>query len=402
MKSTVLIISQVYVPDPAAVGQYLHDVCRKLVAQGKRVIVFTSTRGYEDPFRKYKRHEIIDGVNVWRLPLTSFGKNPIIKRLLGGVSLALQSMILGLFVRDLTHILVSTAPPTSSLAAQFIALCRKVKIVFWAMDINPEQMVAMGKIEKESFVSKFGDAVNRSILMNAHRVIVLDSFMAETLRKKADFRERQVIIPPWPYEHQLVNIDHAQNPFRKKHNLNGKFVVMYSGNISPIHPIDTLLEAIKRIEDEESFLFMFIGGEAARKNIEEFALHNKVTNIVTLPYVPLEETQYSLSAADVHIITMGENMVGIVHPCKIYGVMSTGRPFILFGPKNSHIGEILKKCQIGWQINHGDIDGTVEALRSIEKMPQSSLTGMGSLGREIVTKEYSRKKQCSRFCEAFR
>ena len=147
---------------------------------------------------------------------------------------------------------------------------------------------------------------------------------------------------------------------------------------------------------------MFIGGETARKNIEEFVLNYKVTNIVTLPYVPLEETKYSLSAADVHIVTMGDNMVGVVHPCKIYGVMGSGRPFILLGPKNSHIGEILKSHKIGLQINHGDIHGTVEALRSIEKMPKSSLAGMGSLGREIVNKEYSRKKQCTRFCEAFR
>ena len=402
VKSTILVISQVYVPDPAAVGQYLHDACRELVCKGKRVVVFASTRGYEELFRKYKKHEIIDGVEVRRLQLTSFGKTPIAMRLLGGISLALQSMILGVFVKDLTHILISTAPPVSSLAAQFIALFRRAKIVFWVMDINPDQMVVSGKIGKDSVLSKFGNAVNRSILKSAHRVITLDSFMAETLGKKADFKERQVVIPPWPYEHQLVNISHADNPFRKKHNLNGKFVVMYSGNISPIHPIDTLLEAIKRIGDEERFLFMFIGGETARKNIEEFALRNKLANIVTLPYVPLAETQYSLSAADLHVITMGDNMVGVVHPCKIYGVMSTGRPFILFGPKKSHIGEILENNGIGWQLDHGDIDGAVEALRSIEKMPRSRLTGMGNLGREIVIKEYSRKKQCTRFCEAFR
>jgi colanic acid biosynthesis glycosyl transferase WcaI len=402
MKQTALIISQVYVPDPAAVGQYLHDACRELVRGGKRVVVFASTRGYDDPSQKYKGHEKIDGVEVRRLPFTSFGKTPIIMRLLGGISLALQSMILGLFVRDLSHILVSTAPPVSSLAAQFIALFRRVKIVFWVMDINPDQMVVSGKIDKDSFVSKFGNAVNRSILKSAHRVITLDSFMAETLRKKANFEDREVVIPPWPYEHQLVNIGHADNPFRKKHNLNGQFVVMYSGNISPIHPIDTLLEAIKRIGDEERFLFMFIGGETARKNIEEFALKNKLANIMTLPYVPLAETQYSLSAADLHVITMGDNMVGVVHPCKIYGVMSTGRPFILFGPKKSHIGEILENNNIGWQINHGDVDGTVAALRSIQKMSQSRLSEMGTLGREIVIKEYSRKKQCTRFCEAFK
>ena len=46
--STVLVITQVYIPDPASVGQHLHDVSRELVKQGKRVVVFTPSGGYDE------------------------------------------------------------------------------------------------------------------------------------------------------------------------------------------------------------------------------------------------------------------------------------------------------------------------------------------------------------------
>jgi len=32
---------------------------------------------------------------------------------------------------------------------------------------------------------------------------------------------------------------------------------------------------------------------------------------------------------------MGEKYVWIVHPCKIYGILASGKPFILVGPEKS-------------------------------------------------------------------
>ena len=36
---------------------------------------------------------------------------------------------------------------------------------------------------------------------------------------------------------------HQENLFRRQEGLEGKFVLMYSGNMSPAHPLDTILEA---------------------------------------------------------------------------------------------------------------------------------------------------------------
>jgi len=399
--STVFLITQVYVPDPASVGQHLHDVSRELVKQGKRVVVFTPIGGYDDPARKYARRETLEGVEITRLSFCSFGKATIVLRLLGGLSLLLQCMVVGLFIRGLSHIFISTVPPMSSIAAQFIQLFRRARIVYWVMDLNPDQLVATGKLSEQSPIVRLGNAVNRSILRNAYRVIALDKFMAKRLEQKTTLGNRLRIIPPWPYENQLVAIKHSDNPFRKKHNWGGKFVIMYSGNISPVHPIDTLLDVAKRVKENGRLLFVFIGNKNGRRKIEAYVLENKLSNVKTIPYVPLSKTQYSLSAADLHVVIMGDAMVGCVHPCKVYGVMSVGRPFLMFGPKNCHVGEIIDRYAVGWAIEHGNGDEAAQLLREISSLPSQELTWMGDNARKIVEEKYLRRVLCLRFCEAF-
>ncbi len=80
---TLLILSQVYPPDPTSVGQHIADVAEAMAKRGYNVLVLTANRGYNDPSVKYASKELRDGVNIRRLPLSSFGKRSILLRLLG-------------------------------------------------------------------------------------------------------------------------------------------------------------------------------------------------------------------------------------------------------------------------------------------------------------------------------
>ena len=108
---TLLVLSQVYVPDPAAVGQHMHDVAAEMAKGGYRVISIGSNRGYNDPSCKYMSREIIDGVHVRRLPMTSFGKKNIALRVIAALSFVVQVIFHGLTTRGLRGIFVSTSPP---------------------------------------------------------------------------------------------------------------------------------------------------------------------------------------------------------------------------------------------------------------------------------------------------
>src|SRR5688572_1715009 len=93
-KPTLVLLSQVYVPDPAAVGQYMHEVAAAMVQRGVRVIVFAADSGYDDPSQHYARYERIAGVHVLRLPLSSFGKSSLPVRLIGGGVFTCQAALL--------------------------------------------------------------------------------------------------------------------------------------------------------------------------------------------------------------------------------------------------------------------------------------------------------------------
>lgn len=398
-KKTLLVISQVYVPDPASVGQHMHDAAAELARRGYRVVVYASARGYDDPSRRYARREVRDGVHVRRLPLSSFGKGSIKVRLIAQALFLLQVMLRAVFLRRLRRILVSTSPPAASFAALFVRFFRRVPVTFWAMDINPDQLIAMGHTSPDALPARLLDASNRAMLRRARGVVALDRFMGQRLEAKTPLGDRLAVMPPWPHESHLEPVDHADNPFRHEHGLQDKFVLMYSGNISPAHPVDTFLEAARRMQQEARILFLFIGGGNGKRAIDQFIASHGLANLKTLPYQPLEQLKYSLSAADVHLVVMGNEMVGIVHPCKVYGAMTVARPVLLLGPRRSHIGELLDQDHFGWQVDHGDVDATVAKIRAIYDTGAAKRDVMGQAGRSAIRNRLSMETLCGRFCD---
>jgi len=395
----ILIISQVYVPDPASVGQHMADAAEELARRGFRVRVVTSARGYDDPSIRYARREARHGVRVVRVPWASFGKGSLLWRLVGGVSFLLQAMVHGIFTARPSAILVTTAPPMGALAAMVVSIVRRAPIVHWVMDLNPDQAVALGHVERGSVLVALMEALNRSILGRATTVVVLDRFMEARVTTKSAIAGKIVVLPPWPHENFLTTVDHDVNPFRKGQGWDGKLVIMYSGNHSPSNPLRTVLEAAAILREETGVVFAFLGGGIGKAEVEEFARQYSLRNVVSLPYQPLDHAKYSLSAADVHIVTLGSDMVGIVHPCKIYGALAVARPVIFVGPAPSHASDILAMDSIGWHFEHGDSEGVARLVRSLLQAEPSKLREMGERGKQLVETHFSKVLLCSAFCD---
>jgi hypothetical protein len=394
-RATLLILSQVYVPDPASVGQHMADVAVEMARRGWRVIVLTSRNGYDDPSARYAAREIRDGVEVRRLPWCSFGKRSIMTRLLGGFSYVLQAIVRGVTLGQIDAVLVATVPPTAPLAALVIHRLRGAALKFWVMDLNPDQAVALGRIRPSALPARLLDWLNRRILARAADVVALDRFMAGRINAKLNVNDKLSTIPPWALEDHLEPVPHAGNPFRAAQGLEGKLVVMYSGNHGPSNPFSTILEAAERLRNEPRLLFMFIGGGVGKREVEAARL----PNIRSLPYQPLATLCYSLSAADVHLVTMGDELVGIVHPCKVYGAMAVARPILLLGPAESHVGDLLAREQIGWAVRHGDVDGAVRLLTSILELPAEELALRGRRARAMIGRGLNKALLCGRFCD---
>jgi putative colanic acid biosynthesis glycosyltransferase WcaI len=66
---------------------------------------------------------------------------------------------------------------------------------------------------------------------------------------------------------------------------------------------------------------------------------------------------------------MGDAMLGIVHPCKLYNALAVQAPIIYIGPRPSHVTEILDRLGDGYpsiRVAHGEADilaNQIQALR---------------------------------------
>ena len=398
---TLLVISQTFVPDPASVGQHMADVAVEMARRGHRVKVYTSNRGYEDPTQKYAPRENLHGVDVRRLPFSSFGKKSILTRIVGTASFMAQCFFTALLTPRLGGIFFSTSPPLVGVIACTVGFLRRVPVAYWAMDLNPDQLIALGKVKSTDLSARLLEAVNRFILRRSDLVVALDRFMADRLRARGVSDSKMLVQPPWPHEEHIDDVDRATNPFRAKHGLTpDRFVVMYSGNHSPSNPLKTLLDAAVRLKDEPSLEFLFVGGGLGKREVEDAIRDHNLTRVRSLPYQPISELRYSLSAADVHVVSLGEGMVGIIHPCKVYGAMTVGRPILFFGPRPSHVSDLLDAHAIGTHVSHGDVGGAVDALRSLRALPEEARREMGRSAQHVLRASLSQSLLCGRLCDA--
>ena len=395
----LLLVSQGYLPDPVSVGQHMADVAEEMSRRGWEVTVMTANRGYDDPKEKYLAKERIREVNVIRLPLSSLGKRTIVHRLVGQVAFCMQAALRGLLGKRPDAVLVTTSPPMGGVVGWLIGWLRGSSVTFWGMDLNPDQAIAQGLVSEKALLARVFEWFNRRLLRQATTVVALDAYMADSLQEKVAMNGKLHVLPPWPMEGYLELIEHDDNPFRKEHRLEGKFVYMYSGNHSPSHPLATFLESAKRLSGDDGIRFLFVGGGMGKKEVDEFIAREESQNVISLPYQALDQIKYSLSAADVHLVSMGEAMVGCVHPCKFYGALALGKPIFLIGPQRSHIGDVLRGHAVGWQIEHGDVDGAVQVLRACAHAPPEEIAARGATGRTFIREELSKEILCGKFCD---
>ena len=354
----ILLLNQCFYPDVVSTAQHLTDLATALIERGHEVTVVTSDRGYDDPSARFPRRERWNSIEIIRLPSVSFGKSGRWRRGFNFGSFLVSCSLRLLTLRRFDLVVALTSPPLISFLAALFVKIKGGRLCFWVMDLNPDEAIAAGWLDEKSLTADLLQRMLRYSFNVADRTVVLDRFMKERVIAKRADPARIRIIPPWSHDDEVAYSNAGGEAFRDQHDLSDKFVVMYSGNHSPCHPLDTLLDAARAVEKRSEIVFCFVGGGSEQAKVRDSGL----SNVKCLPYQPLNELSGSLSAADLHVVVMGEKFVGIVHPCKIYNILSVGAPVLYIGPEPSHITDIASQQGKFFITRHGDIDAVVAAI----------------------------------------
>jgi len=352
----ILIISQVFWPDNVSVSQHLTDLAVELSHRKHKVKVISSIYQYENPKVRYKNIQYLNDVAIIRLWTKNFSKASRVGRFLNFMTFNIMLAINLLKIKPFEYdcIIGLTAPPMVSVIGALIGKIKKIKFFYWTMDLQPELSISCGYIKEKSLVAKMLIFLGKLVFDNSRKIIALDKYMEKHIKNRLRKTTNMDVVPVWPVVSKVFRGERLANPFRIKNNFGDKTVIMYSGNHSVVHPLETLLNCAYSLRNNENFLFVFIGGGIRKKEVTLFINKHQLKNIIQLPFQDRSTIHLSLSSADIQVVIMGENQVGFTHPNKIYGAMFLGKPILYIGPRPSHITDILEKCPGNIRVNHGE------------------------------------------------
>jgi colanic acid biosynthesis glycosyl transferase WcaI len=383
----ILLLNQCFYPDHVATAQHLTDLAHELVKCGHHVTVVASSRGYDNPDIRYPVRETWRGIHIRRIWTPGLGKRAKWRRFTDFAFFwGNATRILLLMPRQDATVCLTT-PPLISTLGTVMARLKGGAVVPWVMDLNPDEAVAAGWLKAGGFVERVLTFIQNWSFRHSSRIIALDRFMADRLQAKGVQPEVIHTDAPWSHDQAIQYDTAARAAFRAEHGLADKFVVMYSGNHSPCHPLDAVLEAALEMKGDDRLHFLFVGGGSEFKKVQAFAQAQALKNITCLPYQPMEKLSGSLSAADLHLVVMGEPFVGIVHPCKIYNILTLGIPFLFIGPDQSHGADLARRLNDpthGRTARNGDVPAIVQQIRdAMARGPQPVNAAAKALGAEF-------------------
>ncbi len=338
----ILLLNQVFYPDEVATSQYAADLAAALAAEGHDVTVLCSARGYDDPSRRFTSREVWSAVKIVRVESTTFGKGAKWRRAVDFASFLMACVCRLPRLGRFDVIIALTTPPLISALGAIWKVLFGGRLVSWIMDLNPDEAIAAGWLDPSSKAARLLLAIQDFSLRHSDAVVVLDTFMRLRLIRSGTDVAKIAVVPLWSQDDSVYFDLRGRQNFRRLHGWENKFVVMYSGNHSPCHPLDTLLEAAHRLRDRDDIVFAFVGGGSEHRKIQARSTVEEWRNIICLPYQPREALAASLSAADLHTVVMGEAFVGIVSPSKIYNILAVGTPVLYIGPAQSHVTELFQ------------------------------------------------------------
>lgn len=287
---------------------------------------------------------------------------------------------------------LSTPPLLALLGA--MARRRGARFVYKVEDLYPDVAFALGALRERSVVGRTLAGLSRAILARADAVVALDGAMAETLHARG--ARRVVVIPNWADGERLRPDPEAGERFRREEGLEGRFVVLYAGNLGRAHRFDAVLGAARTLAVREPrVLFLFVGDGPRLGEVHAASLDS--ANVKLMPYQPAGRLNALFNAADIHLVTLRDEVAGLLVPSKYASALATGKPALMVGARSSVMAQEIEGEGLGFSSGH-DAQGIAAAVLAAYSDPVR-VRRQGEHARHVFTTRYDRKMATAQWAD---
>jgi glycosyltransferase involved in cell wall biosynthesis len=385
----------------------LSDLAFALAEHERSISVITSRQRYDAPTVMLPLRDTIKRVSVHRIWTSRFGRLNLLGRAIDYVTFYLSAAWhLWHMARSGDVVIAKTDPPMLSVIVVPVCWLRGARLINWLQDIFPEVAQALGIGGRvPQLIYGILQRLRNSSLKAADMNVVLGERMAECVSGLGIPGIKIRTIPNWADGSNIVPVDHASNTLRKEWHLGNAFVVGYSGNLGRAHEVATLLEAMTIVEKARalgepvppsSVLWLFVGSGALFSTLRVDVARLGLKSVCFKAYQPSELLAQSLSAADVHLVSLRPELEGLIVPSKFYGICAAGRPTIFVGNEDGEIACLVSRHGCGRNVSMGDGAGLAKTILGLAADP-TLLGQMGARARHAFDAEFSKSIAIARW-----
>jgi glycosyltransferase involved in cell wall biosynthesis len=291
--------------------------------------------------------------------IIAYNRTSTVKRLLTWGIGFLQIMVyIWLSNRKALLFLVSNPPFTS-----FIPLLCVHPYKFLVYDIYPEALTEYKILREDALIVRFWRKINHRVFSKAKSVYTLSSGMQSIIGKYRSTGDVN-IVPVWTDNDFLKPVPKNENKFIQENNLAGKFLVMYSGNLGYSHSLDVILDIAKETK-QPNIVYTIIGDGDKRSHLKKRIENEQIDNCLLLPWQDTAMLPYSLSAADIGIVSLGKEASLLSVPSKTFNLMSVGVPLLCIAASESELAKLVQLYLNGRCFSDTDKKGIFDYIHKV-------------------------------------
>ena len=389
----ILIYSYNYHPEPIGIAPLMTELAEGLVERGHEVRVITGMPNYpqREIYDEYKGKWYVteqkNGVTIQRSYLRIKSKPNLVDRLLLELSFILTSLPQAFNGQRPDVILLTVPPLLVSLPATLLGRLYKCPVVLNVQDILPEAAVRVGLMENKWMI-RACETLEKFAYRNAQSISVIADGFCENLVNKGVSVKKIVCIPNWVNLNFIRPLLPENNSWRTAHQLNGKFVVMYSGNIALTQGLETVVAAAACLRHIKNIAFVIAGESIALAELQKYCLSCGADNVLLLPLQPREQLPEMLAAADVGLIMQKRNVISFNMPSKIPLLLASGRPIVGSVPATGTAAKAITESGGGIIVEPESPDALAAAVLDLYNNLAMAVQ-LGNKGRQFAVEYYS-------------
>lgn len=372
-----------------------NDIAFHWAEDGHEVHVVSGIPNYPDG--KYhkgyglfkKRHEVVNGVKVTRLPIIPRGNNKIMLMLnyfsyflLAWVWMLFHAIGLKydrVFVQQLSPVMMS-APGV------LYKRLRKVPLYTWVLDLWPESLTAAGGIDNKYVLGFFKRFVKREYKYS-DKILISSRSFDKSILEYGPYGDKIVYYPQWADGNASIEKLPENVP-----TIPQGFKLMFTGAVGEAHGFECTMQAALLTKDRKDIKWIIVGDGRRLDWVREFVKeHCLEETVLTLGRFPSETMPWFFKQADVMLVTLSDDpLFRLYAPAKISSYMAAGKPIVAV--LNGEGAEVIRDADCGWTLPAGDAEGFARLAIELSQVDKSELEKRGANAKKYYDAHFVKEK----------